>query len=65
MRCDRCHRRLRNPGVPVTVGGVPLVFGPVCAAKFAGKGKKAPDPLYRRARVKRVDQRDLFVEAGL
>ncbi len=62
MRCDRCHRRLRNPGVPVTVGGVPL-FGPVCAAKLAPPKRKAEN--VRNYRVRRVDQPDLFSEAGL
>lgn len=61
MRCDRCHRRLRNPGVPVTVGGVPFVFGPVCAAKLAPQKRKAEN--VRNYRVRRVDQPDLFSEA--
>ena len=60
MRCDRCHRRLRNPGVPVTVGGMPFVFGPVCAARFSGKRKKAGP----RVRVRRIDQPDLFAEVA-
>ena len=65
MKCAKCNRSLRNPGVDVVIGGMPFVFGPVCAARFAGKRKKAPDPLYRRPRVKRVDQADLFAEAAL
>lgn len=65
LRCARCNRSLRNPGTDVVIGGTVFVFGPVCAARFAGKRKKAPDPLYRRARVKRVNQPDLFAEAGL
>lgn len=64
MKCARCSRHLRNPGTDVVVGGTVFVFGPVCAAKLAPK-RKRPDPLNRRPRVKRVDQRDLFAEAGL
>lgn len=59
MRCARCSRPLRRPGVYVVIGGMPFVFGPVCAAKLSGKRKKA-EPASRRARVKRIDQRDLF-----
>ncbi len=63
MRCARCSRPLRRPGTDVVIGGTVFVFGPVCAAKLSGKRKKAE--LVRRTRVKRVDQRDLFAEAGL
>lgn len=63
MKCARCSRPLRNPGTDVVIGGMPFVFGPVCAAKLSGKRKKA-EPV-RRVRVRRVDQRDLFAEAGL
>ena len=57
----RCHRSLRNPGVPVTVGGKTFLFGTVCASKLAPKRKSAG----RVQRAKRVEQRDLFAEAGL
>lgn len=63
MRCAKCNRALRRPGTDVVIGGVSFVFGPVCAAMFAGKRKKA-EPASRRARVKRINQRDLFAEAA-
>jgi len=64
MRCARCSRPLRRPGADVVIGGTVFVFGPVCAARFAGKRKKEPDPLNRRPRVKRVNQPDLFEAAA-
>lgn len=65
MRCAKCNRSLLRPGTDVVIGGTVFVFGPVCAARFAGKRKKAPDPLNRRARAKRINQPDLFAEVGL
>jgi hypothetical protein len=63
VKCDRCNRYLRKPGVDVVVYGKPFVFGPVCAQKVAGKTR--PTASKRSTRARRVDQRDLFVEAGL
>ena len=60
MKCAKCSRPLRNPGVDVVIGGMPFVFGPVCAAKLSGKRKNAGP----RVRVRRINQPDLFAEVA-
>lgn len=67
MNCALCRRPLRNPGVPVEIGGVPYTFGPVCAAKMVPpkRKKRTSAALFSRSRrARRVDQMDLFAEAA-
>lgn len=65
MICARCNRTLRRPGTDIVIGGVPFVFGPVCAAKLSSKRKRSDSASRRATAARRADQRDLFVEAGL
>lgn len=67
MNCALCHRPLRNPGVPIEIGGVSYQFGPVCAAKMAPPKRKRRESVVlfsRSRRARRVDQMDLFAEAA-
>ncbi len=62
MRCQKCGRMLLNPGIPVPMHGFVLIVGPTCAEKMgAAKPKvKRAHPVFRRTRVARRDQLDLF-----